>query len=253
MDGSDKTAVGGIKEGFPATQWTELRDYRQSDIPQKKVIIEKLAQKYWRPVYTWLCRKGYGMEQAQDLTQSFFCNIILSRDLIHRADQSKGRFRTFLLNALKAHVSDEHRRASAKKRFPVDGFLSFDASNMQAHCPKTVSPDEAFHYTWASNLLNEVIQRLEEEYKDNNRQVHWQVFEEKILNPILHDSPNPSYVELRNKYHIADVQKAAAMTTTVKRRFRTLLIDTVRPYVASDPDVEDEIGELLQIFSKGHA
>jgi len=253
MNSSSTTHVEGIKQGFPATHWTELRGYRGSDMPQKKVIIEKLARKYWRPVYTWLCRKGYDADQAQDLTQGFFCNIILSRDLIHRADQSKGRFRTFLLNALKAHISDEYRRISAKKRCPVHGLLNWDDLQIQAQCPETVSPDEAFHYTWASTLLNEVIEKLEREYKDKNRQVHWRVFQDKVLNPILQDSPSPSYVELRKKYRIADEQKAAAMTTTVKRRFRSLLIDTIRPYVATDPDVEDEIDELLLIFSKGHA
>ena len=245
-----ETSMGGFREEFPTTRWTEIRGFRDAAPAEQQAIIGHLSQRYWRPVYAWLRKHGYPIEDAKELTQGFFCDIILDRRLVSRADQAKGRFRTFLLNALKAYTSDAYRREAAQKRNPTGGFVNLDSEDLLSWCPQTASPDDAFNYVWASDLLNHVIAELQAEYQKKDMQVHWEVFNDKVLQPILNGQESPSYDDLCQKYHIPDEHKAAAMTTTVKRRFRVMLKQAVKPHVESDPDVDEEISELLGIFSQ---
>lgn len=244
--------VGGDSQ-FPTTQWTQLEQVARCGREQQQAVIGSLFQRYWRPVYTWLRRQGYPPEVAEEYTQGFFCDIVLERTLLTRADRSKGRFRTFLLTALKGFVSDEYRKDHALKRNPQGGLASLDAAEVVPEGPTAISPDDAFNYMWASNVLDSVIKQLEEEYCRNGREGHWKVFSAKVLRPTLDGMEGPSYEAICQEYGVADVSTAAAMTTTVKRRFRTLLKEVVRPHVEADPDVDDEIGELLEILSRKDA
>ena len=88
--------MGGETETFLTTHWSLIEDV-QSRGDKDRALIGLLLGKYWKPVYCYLRRKGYDNEQAKDLTQDFFHEVVLSRDLVRRADQSKGRFRSFLL------------------------------------------------------------------------------------------------------------------------------------------------------------
>lgn len=239
--------------GFPTTRWPQLQAYGGADAAERQTIITYLAEKYRPPVFSWLCYSGYSEDAADELTQSFFCDIVLQRDLTRRADQEKGHFRTFLLNALKNHITDEHRRGGAKRRKPEGARLSIDGEEAVQVASTARSPAEAFHHAWVCNLLHDVIQGLEQEYEQKNLRTHWEVFREKILDPILEGAPAPSYESLRIKYGIPSTGKAAAMTTTVKRRFRSFLREAIRPHVASEADIDAEIAELLHIFSRSGA
>lgn len=254
MPCSKDTHLTGKYEGFPTTQWPLFQDYRDLEGQHSQAIINSLAQRYWRPVYTWLLRKGYSIEKAQDLTQGFFCDIVLERDLIRRADRSRGRFRTFLLTALKGFISDEYRKEHALKRRPEGELFSFEADDvLLPDGPVISSPDAAFDFMWASNILDHVIDQLEQEYQVKGMEIHWKVFSARVLRPILHDCEEMSYDSLCEELGIPDTHKAAAMTTSVKRRFRTLLRQVVRRHVAADSEIDNEISELLAIFSEKDA
>ena len=91
--------MGGAREVFLTTHWSLIGDI-QSKHDKDQALMNLLLKRYWKPVYSYLRQKGYDNEQAKDLTQGFFYEVVLNRNLVQRADQCKGRFRSFLLHAL---------------------------------------------------------------------------------------------------------------------------------------------------------
>lgn len=247
--------MGGTENVFQTTCWVDIRKARTSDESQRKAIIGNLLKKYWRPVYCYLKHKGYNNERAKDLTQGFFHEVVLGHELIQKADQTKGRFRTFLLTALGHYVSNVHRNETAKKRMPkgrlvpLDEFNECDEPNMST----TATAEEIFHYTWASNLLDEAIAKVKNEYCSGGKENHWKVFDEKVLAPILTNAHPPSLTEICSKYGIDSTSKASNMILTVKRRFGTVIKQCLRQFVRSESEVEDEFNELLKILSNSNA
>src|SRR5512136_1624843 len=118
MRQNDQTAIGGEGERFLTTHWSAIEGI-QSDEHSSGTLISALLQQYWKPVYCYLRRKGYDNERAKDVTQGFFQEIVLGRDLIRRADRDKGSFRKFLLTALEHYRKSIHRKDTARKRLPA--------------------------------------------------------------------------------------------------------------------------------------
>ena len=94
------TDMGGTRQRFLTTQWSLIENIKAGQ-DKDKLLIGFLLQEYWKPVYCYLRRAGYDNEHAKDLTQAFFHEVVLNKDLVGRADKAKGRFRSFLLHALK--------------------------------------------------------------------------------------------------------------------------------------------------------
>ncbi len=82
--------MGGGSDAFQSTCWTEIRGFTQQDEWGRKLLLDQLIGRYGRPVYCYLRRKGLHNEAAKDLTQDFFHDIVLGRDLITKADQARG-------------------------------------------------------------------------------------------------------------------------------------------------------------------
>jgi len=94
----DETSMGGTAKAFLTTHWSLIKDIK-SDDERNRSLAGLLIRRYWKPVYFYLRRKGYNNEQAKDLTQGFFHEVVLSRKLVQTADPAKGRFRSLLLSA----------------------------------------------------------------------------------------------------------------------------------------------------------
>ena len=245
MPGKDENAR------FPTTRWTEMEDLRRGGPDEQKALIKSLSDRYWRPVYAWLRRQGYGADLAEEYTQGFFCDIVLEHDLASRADRHRGRFRTFLLKALKAFVSDEYRKAHAQKRMPRLGLARLDDAEAKLPGAETqVGPDDLFIYMWASDFLREAFSKLAAEYAHSGRDIHWLVFKLKVYDPLIKACDAPSYEALCTRLDIPDVRTAAAMVTTVKRRFRSVLRRMIRTHVESEEAVDEEIRELFLACSR---
>jgi hypothetical protein len=108
MQGHDHTDMGGAGRVFLTTHWSLIEDVKKRP-DEDRALIGLLLERYWKPVYCYLRQKGYDNEQAKDLTQGFFHEIVLNLNLVQRADQSKGRFRSFLLYALNEYLMNERR------------------------------------------------------------------------------------------------------------------------------------------------
>jgi DNA-directed RNA polymerase specialized sigma24 family protein len=94
---------------FKTTRWTEVRKAGDSASPSVKEALEQLCCDYWYPLYAYIRRKGYSVEDAEDLTQAFFCRLI-GKNSIQRADPALGRFRTFLLSSLENFLINEWKK-----------------------------------------------------------------------------------------------------------------------------------------------
>lgn len=250
-----ETTMGGKRGSFQTTRWSDLRRAKTLDHERRRSCVNNLLKRYWKPVYCYLKHKGYNNENAKDLTQGFFYEIVLGRELIQQADQTKGKFRTFLLTALDRYVTSVYRKESAKKRLPKHGLTQLETTSLP-DLPMEQSgttPELTFHYAWATNLLDQVLTNIREEYCSTGRATYWEVFQAKILRPIFESTAAPSLIELCEKYGIENEKRVSNITITAKRRFATILKQQLRLLVQTDSEAEDEFRELVEILSKSEA
>lgn len=232
----DHTSLGGMDRQFPLTAWTQMLENRQQE-----EILGELCRRYWKPIYSYLRALGFANEQAKDLTQGFFTDKVLGQDLIGKADRTKGRFRNFLLRSVRNYAISVQRTAKAHR--PLD--------DDRQDCRSAASPEAEFNRAWADGLLQEVLTNLECECLQRGKDTHWQVFHDWLLDPQVGQSR--SMTDLCQQYGISEPSKAYHMIENVKRRFRTLLHNHLGQVVIDDTDVEAEIREFIDIFSRGSA
>jgi len=179
----------------------------------------------------------------------------LERALIEHADRSRGRFRTFLLTALQQYTAEAHRKRNFRKAKPKGSLLSLDELNaaQMPEAPAEFSPEDSFHYAWAAQLLDQLLKEVEGKCRADGKAVHWQVFQDKVLSPIVNGTNAPSMEEICRRFNIESPGKASNMIVTVNRRFRAALSRHIRRSVAQDSEVDEEFRELVEIFAKGGA
>jgi DNA-directed RNA polymerase specialized sigma24 family protein len=246
---SDQTAMGGAQEAFLTTHWSLIEDIKARP-EQNTALIGLLLETYWKPVYCYLRRRGYHNEQAKDLTQDFFHEVVLNRQLLGRADQDKGRFRSFLLHALKQYTINKERDVRAQKRIPRDKIISLDLVNLP-DLPQEftqATADDSFHYAWLSTLLERVIADVRQACQEQGMEVHWDLFNERVVQPLLEGSAPPSLTALCEKHGVVEEKKGSNMIVTMKRRFRSTLMRHVSNTVASKEQVSTEMEELLKFL-----
>lgn len=247
-----KVPPGTVGRGslFQSTHWSELVKVRTGDERLRRAALSQVLTQYWEPIYFYLRRKGHDSERAKDLTQGFFHEVVLGRQLVERADRAKGRFRSFLLTALDRYVTSEHRKQTAQKRAPEAEVLRLQDADLDRlpQPAQAATPEDGFNYAWAVTLLDAALAEVERHYGDKSP--HWSVFAARVLHPILHDAEPPSLAELCARLGIESERTASNMIISVKRRFAAVLRQHVRRLVESDDEIDDEIGDLIQILSK---
>ncbi len=251
----DRTSMGGPRDRFETTDWTGIFRAQTQDEDRRRAATEVVCRRYWKPVYCYLRRKGYDNETAKDLTQGFFAEVVLNRELVQKADAAKGRFRNFLLASLERYVLNVHRAEATQKRRPDTALLamedidSFDVPDQAWDA----TPERAFHRQWAAALLEQVLEEVEQQCLDRDEAAHWQAFRARVVGPIMEDALPLPLNDVCERYGISSPSRASNMIVTVKRRFRAALGRHVRWLVASDADVDQEIEELFAILSAGSA
>lgn len=251
MGRRDWTDIGGAGASFLTTHWSLIGAVGQKQDPDR-ALIGLLLERYWKPVYCYLRRRGYGNEQAKDLTQGFFHQVVLDGALVSRAEPAKGRFRTLLLHALNQYIVDEHRKKSALKRIPSEKLVSLTVvePSILAAMPSELDASESFHYAWKAELLNRVLAQVKASYLTRDMAEHWYVFRDRLVRPILEDGQTCSLAELCRRYGIESEVAASNMLKTVKRRFQSALRKHVRQTLISGELVEEEMREIFSFFRK---
>ena len=251
MRPKDQTDMGGLRESFLTTHWSLIEGIQGHD-DKDRSLIGLLLERYWKPVYCYLRRKGCPNEEAKDLTQAFFHEIVLNRHLVQRADPVKGRFRSFLLHALDQFLIDQKRKESARKRIPKEKLVPLDITD-PPELPETIverGPEDCFAYVWKSELLDRTVAQVQADCEQQGLQTHWCLFRDKILRPTLGNRESETMKVVAARYGIESESTAFNMLLTVKRRFKAALQMNLRSTVLAEEDVDDEWQEILRLVGK---
>ena len=236
---------------FGSTRWTLVRQAADSQTSSEHVLValSELCEIYWRPVYLFLRRQGIPQHDAQDLTQSFFADLIENRAYA-RADELKGRFRSFLLGTLKhflAHARDRDRaqkRGGGVQRVHLDEAALLEAETYAAP-GQNWSPDGVFEREWAASLLRQALDRLAQEYTVAGKDA---LFE--ALKVYLAGGPSAAvpYGEMAKRLGRA----ATTLRSDVARlraRYRAILREEVGSTVVDPSDIDEELRHLREAMA----
>jgi len=234
---------------FTTTHWSEIQAARTATPGRRQAVLDNLARRYWKPVYRYLRARGHDEADARDITQDFFVEAILGRDLFGQADPHKGRFRPYLLHCLKNFTRERHRRDAAARRAPDRPVLSLDLwtdTGSSHHEPAApgAAPDDIFHRQWAASLLELVLERLNAACRQSGLETHYAVFCERFVRPALEHAAATPLEALAGRFGLT-VKQVANRGETVRRRFRSLLLDEVRQTVLDQEAAEEELRALL--------
>lgn len=231
---------------FKTTRWTAVRAAGSGEGETAATALEELCRAYWFPLYAFVRRHGHSPEDAQDLTQDFFARF-LGKNYFARADQERGKFRTFLLASLKHFLQEDWRRGARLKRGGGERPISLDAaeaeSRLAAEPGFEAAPDRCFDRCWAEALLQRVHSRLQQDYARTGREAVFQNLQRLLWG----QEPEHSYAAMGARLNMNEgAVKVAALR--LRRRFRDLLREEVRACVATAADVDDELRHLLSVL-----
>ena len=230
------TSLGGVGRHFPVTEWTRILD-----TTARKAVLDELCAKYWRPLYSYLRSRGYSNEQAKDLVQGFFTEKVIDQELLHLADRHRGKFRNFLLVALRNYTVNVLRRNHEVSAVALD-HTGIDPQSDQ-------DSEREFNRAWAKTVLEQVLEDFKQECQRKDRTVYWDLFHTWLIEPGLAED-NAGMQELSTKYGFASTSQAYKVIFRTKQRFRALLRERLRHQVNRDEDVDGEIGEFIAAFSR---
>lgn len=240
-----ETSIGeGQPERFQSTLWTEILQARDRGSPEWAQALEKLTTRYWKPLYFFVRRSGFAVEDAKDLTQEFFARL-LEKDFLASVDPERGRFRSFLLKAMKHFMSNERDRAGAQKRGGGSRRLGLDFSEVEseyARDPATQeTPERIFDRRWILTVIEESLRQLELDCAAEGRSRQFE-----ILRAFLTADP-PSYRELAGALGMTEKGISNALYD-LRRRLRRRVRMSVRELVGSGEDLRAELSELFRAF-----
>lgn len=151
---------------FSTTHWSAVLSAGNADSSRASESLDKLCRAYWPPLYSYIRCQGHGPEEAKDLTQAFFAKL-LAKNFWARADPQKGRFRSFLLTALRQFLADERDRVETAKRGGEYSFISFDAQTGEDQflegTAANLTGEQQFDRQWAATVLEQARAKLREE------------------------------------------------------------------------------------------
>jgi len=214
----------------------------ESSSPGVQEALGALCETYWYPLYAFLRSRGYSAENAQDLTQAFFARL-LEKHTIRHADPARGRFRSFLLAALKNFAANERDRETAGKRGGNVAVLSLEIETaegrFQREPPSTETPERIFDRQWALALLDKVMSRLNAETSRSGKPSQF----DRLKAHLTGDQPQRSYAETAAELGTSEGAIKVAVHR-LRRRFRDLVRDEIAQTVSSPGEIEDEIRHL---------
>lgn len=232
---------------FATTHWSIVLSAKGESSTQVKESLAKLCHAYWYPLYAYVRRQGHSAHDAQDLTQEFFVRL-LGKDYLAAVDRSKGRFRSFLLAAMKHFLANEWDKAQAQKRGGGQVFVALDAASAETRYAlepvDNASPERIFERRWALTLLDQVLARLRGEFTAAGKKTLF----ESLKGALTGSRDSLPYAELGAKLGMSEGAVKVAVHR-LRTRYRELLREEIASTVASDADVEDELRHLFKLLS----
>lgn len=232
---------------FATTHWSVVLKAAQRSTPGSDRALEKLCHTYWFPLYSYVRRWGASPDDAKDLTQAFFAHL-LRRDFLNGVAPEKGRFRSFLLTALKHFLADEWAKANASKRQPSDPQSWLDLQEAerryQLEACVTNTPENLYDRRWALDLLDHVLDELRAEAVAGGKE---DLFD-RLQCCLLGGDFNGTYAELGARLGMTPVAVKVSVHR-LRQRFRELLRQEIAHTVARPEDIAEEMHFLFKVVS----
>ena len=229
---------------FPTTRWSVVL-VAGDDEEGARSALSSLCEAYWDPLYSFVRRRGFEPDDAQDLTQGFFLSL-LGRDDLRKLHPDAGRFRSFLCASVKHFISNEMDRAKALKRGGGSVTISYDAEAAEKRYrlePKDdLDPEKVFERRWAFTVLRRAEERLAAELEESGRDEGF----ERIKPLVAGAGPRGSYAEVAADVGISE-DALKMKIHRLRRRFGRLVRDEIAETVADPDDVDDELRYLLAV------
>jgi RNA polymerase sigma-70 factor (ECF subfamily) len=238
---------------FATTRWSLILSATDSESDELKAreALAELCRAYWRPIFLFVSRRGYSMQEAQDLTQDFFV-MILETNWLKHADEHRGRFRSFLLKSLQNFLGHAREKRTAMKRGGTVEFVSWD--DWMAEAPSQLSlpsqmlesipAERLFDLRWAATVVEHALQRLREECESKGRLRLFEV----LSGHLASERADVSYASLASNLGITEAMVKKQLHN-LRQRYRWLLRDEVAHTVENAADVDDEIRYLCAVLA----
>lgn len=246
-DDSAMNYSAGGEGRFATTHWSVVLSASRPESEHYQQALEALCRTYWFPLYAYLRRHGYDAHQAEDHTQAFLTGL-LEKHGLRLAEPKRGKFRSFLLAALKHFIANERARDRAQKRGGGRKALSLDCENAEAQYalePRDeLSPEKLFERSWAMTVLDRAMTRLRTEASATNKQEQFDHL--KIYLTATEDAA--AYREAATKLKMTEGAVKVAVHR-LRRRYRELLRDEIAQTVASEEQIDEEIRHLFDALA----
>jgi RNA polymerase sigma-70 factor (ECF subfamily) len=237
----------GYSPLFLTTRWSVVVSAQGKGSGDASAALEALCHAYWYPLYAYVRRLGRSAHDAQDLTQEFFARL-LEKEYLRAADRAKGRFRTFLLVALKRFLANEWDRQRAQKRgggsvaVPID--TVFAESRYAAEPAPTQPVDREYEQRWAMTLLEQAMARLRAEYEHAGRTAEF----EQLKEYLTAERGAIPYPAIAAALSLAE-SGARGAVHRLRKRFRELFRAQIADTVSDPAGVDDEVRHVVAALS----
>jgi len=232
---------------FATTQWSVVLHAGQRVGSEGDRALAALCERYWFPLYAYARRRTGNAAEAQDLTQEFFARL-LEKGTLGLASPKRGRFRSFLLTAMKNFLASAHEKARAQKRGGAHCPLSLDfaagESRLCLEPSHELTAERLFDRQWTLKLLEVVLQRLEQEATGAGKDRQFALLRDFLAGPHGERTYAAAAAQLGQS---EDAVRQAA--SRLRKRYRELLREEVAQTVADPSDIEAELQGLLQSLS----
>ena len=233
---------------FVTTRWSVVIAARDKASPASREALEVLCRGYWYPLYAFVRRLGHSAHDAQDLTQEFFSRL-LQKHWLDAAAQDRGRFRTFLIVAMKRFLANEWDRTRAAKRGGGQTCVPLDTEFAEARYAQepaaSIAADFLYERRWALTLLDQAMAALRSEYERDGRGVDFGILKEFL---IAERGAIP-YAEIASR--LGNSEGAARVAVhRLRKRFREVFRETIAETVTNPGDVEAEVRYVVEILSR---
>ena len=243
MGESPTSASNGQAGQFPNTRWSMWHEAVHLDGEQASTALEQICTAYWYPLYAFARRKGQSPEDASDLTQSFFKNL-LEKNWLADADQQRGKLRTFLLTSFQRFMAREWRREQTQRRGGETTTISLELCNAEdRYLEASIAPsaEELFDRQWALTLMQQTLTDLERHLKEQDRPQHF-----AILQPtLMAERGELDYPKLAEQLQTTP-QAARVAVHRFRKRFRESFRTHVTQTLSEEDNLEEELNKLAQ-------
>jgi RNA polymerase sigma-70 factor (ECF subfamily) len=248
MSSSGTEPARGSDAWFTTTRWSVVLSARAQDSPESGEALEQLCRAYWYPLYAYMRRLGRSPEDAQDLTQEFFARL-LAKEYLLAADRRKGRFRTFLLVALKRFLANEWDRARAQKRGGAHTHVPLDTGlaehRYQIEPEAATSADRVYERRWALTLLDRTMSRLRQEFAEANKLDDF----EQLKVFLTADRGAIGYADIAGRTGLNQGAVRVAVHR-LRRRYRAIFREEIAHTVSGPEEIPGEVHHLLAALSE---